>query len=78
MTGQCAWCPWDCPSPSVAACRETEPPEVQPAAPDVPVVLAGVCEPRWATERGRLPSGRKRPTTDVIRDLADYEAATNS
>lgn len=77
-TGQCAWCPWDCPSPSVAACRTNEPDPVPAPIQDVPSVLAGVCEPRWATERGRLPSGRKRSTVDVIRDLADYEAATNS
>lgn len=23
--GQCKWCPWDCPSPDVAACREPDP-----------------------------------------------------
>ncbi|AVP41539.1 hypothetical protein SEA_WENTWORTH_100 [Streptomyces phage Wentworth] len=75
--GKCAWCPWDCPSPEVAACRTGATEPDQPAQPTVPVVLEGVCEPAWR-ERGRLPSGRKRSTVDVIRDLADYEAATNS
>lgn len=74
-SSQCAWCPWDCPSPSVAACRANDPEPDQPAQPTPPAVLEGVCEPAWR-ERGKLPSGRK--TVDVIRDLADYEAVTNS
>lgn len=65
-SGQCAWCPWDCPSPSVAACRTNEPSNTQPAQQPVTSVLAGVCEPRWATVRV------KRSTTNVLRDLADW------
>lgn len=64
---RCAWCPWDCPSPETAACRQDSRP--------VPEVIAGVCEPTWRN-RGKLVPRRK--TVDVIRDLADYEAATNS
>ncbi len=75
MSDQCAWCPWDCPSPSVAACRTSAPDPEQPAQSSIPSVLAGVCEPEWA-DRGKLVRARK--TVDVIRDLADYEAATNS
>lgn len=60
-SSQCAWCPWDCPSPEVAACR-------QPAAPQV---LAGVCEPAW--QQTRVQRKRSRGTVNVIRDLSDYE-----
>lgn len=72
--GQCAWCPWDCPSPSVAACRANEPEPTQPADPAIPSVLAGVCEPRWA----QTVTVRSRAATDVIRDIADYEEATDA
>lgn len=77
MSHQCAWCPWDCPSPEVAACRANGQEDNQRPTAPVPVVLEGVCEPAWR-DRGKLPSGRKRTTVNVIRDLADYEAATNS
>lgn len=78
----CAFCPWDCPSPETQACvtlgtpgnaREEEQARAMEA---IPAVLRGVCEPSWA----RLPAGAgkvltwpRRPTHNVIRDLADYE-----
>lgn len=73
-TSQCAWCPWDCPSPEVAACRTI------PAA--TPEVLRGVlklaqtpaeglCEPAW-----RVKAARR--TVDVIRDIADYSKETET
>jgi len=55
---QCAWCPWDCPSPETAACQQ--------GARPVPQVLAGVCDAAWQGTR------RTRGTQDVIRDLSDY------
>lgn len=69
-SGQCAWCPWDCPSPSVAACRTNEPDPAQPGSQPVPSVLAGVCEPAWA--RTRTEQRRTRKTDNVLRDLADW------
>lgn len=62
-SSQCAWCPWDCPSPETAACRQ------EPRS--IPPVLAGVCEPAW--QQTRKERQRARGTTNVIRDLADYE-----
>jgi hypothetical protein len=66
---QCAWCPWDCPSPEVAACRENAAELNEPAHRTIPSVLEGVCEPAWT----QVQTVRSRATTDVIRDLADYE-----
>ena len=63
-SSQCAWCPWDCPSPEVAACR-------QPVPEPVPQVLAGVCEPGWIEKR-RTGYTKVSKAVDVIRDLADY------
>ena len=62
-TGQCAWCPWDCPAGDATACTT--------AIEQVPEVIRGVAQ-RAGTARGILKP-RRGPAKDVLRDLADYD-----
>jgi hypothetical protein len=67
---QCAWCPFDCPSPEVAPCAPGEaqggPLQGSPQEPEAPVTPPA-------------PRARYKPLrrlTDVIRDIADYQEGT--
>ena len=71
---QCRFCPWDCPSPEAAPCRETDHTPMAAEPCDFP---AGPL-PTDGSEvakilQGRSKARRKTKTTRVIRDLSDWE-----
>ena len=70
---QCRFCPWDCPSPEVAPCRDEKPPSMAAEPCDFP---AGPLPTEASVEdalRGAAKERRKRSYSNVLRDLGDWE-----